>query len=979
MKTKLLLSLFVWLCCTAVHAYDFMYNQLCYKITDSENLEVEVEKGAPCEAIPSTVSFNGKSYTVTSIGKEAFQNCNYLVSITIPNTVRSIGYSAFSSCTNLHDVVLGDGLEEIGYYAFASSTPLYIVSHSINPPSATILQEGPHGIEAIFVPDGSVEAYKKSDESCWNEYNIMPMSKFASWKHKREIVSADIPMGVYFLKNVDTGKYLNRGNIWGYHAVLDTEGLPALVEKQDDGSYTITFNQGSRHLNQLFRDDEQNVYVDYNGQENGCPFWTITNTGTDGTYYIQTLVTHETFGQDAMPGTYLGNNPFKEAVDQDGNALGVYNDVDGNVTNTQGMNILWQLVPESEYISHSQTIRLEQLVELAKKLGINTNDAEKLLANSNATGEQITNAINTLKSIIIGKLWEGVDETVLPLDLTCLVENPSFDQNNADGWEGEEPLFQVYDNAEFFESTFDFHQTVKGLPDGNYQLKVKGFHRPGTNQDVYTDYRTGKNKARAVFYANDASATLENQARFANVENQARFANDWEYGDAVQVTYDGDTLWVPNSMRGARCWFDGGCYENELVTTVNSGKLTFGIRLDETCARGWVIFDDFRVIYWGNSVVSGTYYLYNPASGKYLCSGNDWGTRASLSDHGLDVELTRQANGGYFIDTRIYLDEGSHYLGIDDGNTWCDRPEEPWILTDKGDGTITLTTDLNRYLAFDGTTALGWSNDPDDNNARWELVTRDDLMKQLSAASNASPVDATFLLPAANFLRNDQRNSEWQGEPVVGGDYGNMCAEKFNTTFDIWQEINVPNGTYKVNMQGFYREGAGDEDWAVDAIIALHRSGGEHFYAKFYANEVSTSLKSIFDDAGHHGDEGVSTPWGYMPNTMAEASNYFSAGLYENELPSVKVTKGKLLIGVKKDVAVDKDWTIFDNFRLTYFGNPKKGDVNVDGTVDVADIAYVISAMAGSLGANKDQADVNNDGVVDVADIAFIIDVMAGK
>ena len=781
---------------------------------------------------------------------------------------------------------------------------------------------------------------------------------------------ADITSGFYFLKNVNTGKYLNQGNAWGYHAVLDTDGLPAFVEKQEDGSYTITFNEGSRYMKQLFRDDEQNVYVDYNGQANGCPFWTITEAGTECTYYIQSLVTHETFGQDAMPGTYLGNDPSKEAYDQDGNALGVYNNVDGNVTNTQGMNILWQLVPESEHPSLSQIRRLEQLVELAKKIGADTNGAEKVLANNNATREQITNAITTQKSIIIGKLWEGVDETLLPLDLTCLVENPSFDHNNADGWEGDVPLFQIYDNAEFYESTFDFHQTVKGLPDGTYQLRVKGFHRPGTNQDVYTDYRNGENKASAVFYANDASVTLE---------NQARFANDWEDGVAAQVTYDGETLWVPNSMRGARRWFDEGCYENELLTTVNSGKLTFGIRLDETCERGWVIFDNFRVIYWGNEVVSGTYYLYNPASGKYFCAANDWGARASLSDHGLDVELTRQASGGYFIDTRIYLDEGSHYLGTVDGDTWCDRPEEPWILTDKGDGTITLTTDQTQYLACNGTTALGWSSDPNDDNARWQLVTRNDLMKRLSAASNASPVDATFLLPGANFCRNDQRNSEWQGEPVVGGDYGNTCAEKFNTTFDIWQEIDVPNGTYKVNMQGFYREGAGDEDWAVDAIVALHRNGGEHFYAKFYANGVNTLLKSIFDDAGHNGDEGVNTPWGCIPNTMAEASHYFSAGLYENELASVKVTDGKLRIGVKKDVEVTKDWTIFDNIRLTYYGSLKKGDVNLDGAVDVADIAYVISCMAGSLGANKEQADVNGDGAVDVADIASVISVMAGN
>ena len=53
------------------------------------------------------------------------------------------------------------------------------------------------------------------------------------------------------------------------------------------------------------------------------------------------------------------------------------------------------------------------------------------------------------------------------------------------------------------------------------------------------------------------------------------------------------------------------------------------------------------------------------------------------------------------------------------------------------------------------------------------------------------------------------------------------------------------------------------------------------------------------------------------------------------------------------------------------------GDVNGDGSVDVADIASVISVMAGS--ADYEAADVNGDGSIDVADIATIISIMAGK
>ena len=54
------------------------------------------------------------------------------------------------------------------------------------------------------------------------------------------------------------------------------------------------------------------------------------------------------------------------------------------------------------------------------------------------------------------------------------------------------------------------------------------------------------------------------------------------------------------------------------------------------------------------------------------------------------------------------------------------------------------------------------------------------------------------------------------------------------------------------------------------------------------------------------------------------------------------------------------------------------GDVNGDGTVDVADISSIISVMAGSAGSGfPTSADVNGDGTVDVADISSVISIMA--
>ena len=48
--------------------------------------------------IPELVTYNGRTYSVTSIGIEAFYHCSGLTSITIPNSVTSIGNYAFSHC-----------------------------------------------------------------------------------------------------------------------------------------------------------------------------------------------------------------------------------------------------------------------------------------------------------------------------------------------------------------------------------------------------------------------------------------------------------------------------------------------------------------------------------------------------------------------------------------------------------------------------------------------------------------------------------------------------------------------------------------------------------------------------------------------------------------------------------------------------------------------------------------------------------------
>ena len=69
--------------------------------------------------IPSSVTYNGKTYSVTSIGKNAFYYCEALTSITIPNSVTSIGDWAFRECSSLTSVTIPNSVTSIEIYVFS--------------------------------------------------------------------------------------------------------------------------------------------------------------------------------------------------------------------------------------------------------------------------------------------------------------------------------------------------------------------------------------------------------------------------------------------------------------------------------------------------------------------------------------------------------------------------------------------------------------------------------------------------------------------------------------------------------------------------------------------------------------------------------------------------------------------------------------------------------------------------------------------
>ena len=78
--------------------------------------------------IPETITYNNTTYSVTSIGDRAFDQCSGLTSVTIGNSVKSIGESAFAYCSGLTSVTIGNSVTSIGDRAFDQCSGLTSVT-----------------------------------------------------------------------------------------------------------------------------------------------------------------------------------------------------------------------------------------------------------------------------------------------------------------------------------------------------------------------------------------------------------------------------------------------------------------------------------------------------------------------------------------------------------------------------------------------------------------------------------------------------------------------------------------------------------------------------------------------------------------------------------------------------------------------------------------------------------------------------------
>ena len=123
MKKSITLLLLLMLLPIVASAHDFYVEGIYYRITDTN--EVAVSYAGPTYnqyaneysgevVIPDSVTYNGITYSITSIDDKTFYSCKELTSVIIGNSVKTIGSYAFYTCYKLTNVVFGNSLTTIG-------------------------------------------------------------------------------------------------------------------------------------------------------------------------------------------------------------------------------------------------------------------------------------------------------------------------------------------------------------------------------------------------------------------------------------------------------------------------------------------------------------------------------------------------------------------------------------------------------------------------------------------------------------------------------------------------------------------------------------------------------------------------------------------------------------------------------------------------------------------------------------------------
>jgi hypothetical protein len=264
-------------------------------------------------------SING--HLVTQIGMGAFQDCDNLISVTIPNSVMVIGFASFSLCDNLVSVTIPDSVTQIEQSAFNECINLTSV---VIPDSVTQIGDyafrGCEKLETITIPDSALNLGDFSIfEDCDNLTNVtLPKGinsvGYHMFRNCTSLETMVIPNTVVSIKSEAFEGCTNLKEITipgsvesiSDDAFLDCSSLLNVTVPKSVkwiGGYALGYLSGNEKLNGFTITGYSDSAAEAYAKENGFPFITLPDPFTDVKGHWAEEAIDYVVGRDLFSGT----------------------------------------------------------------------------------------------------------------------------------------------------------------------------------------------------------------------------------------------------------------------------------------------------------------------------------------------------------------------------------------------------------------------------------------------------------------------------------------------------------------------------------------------------------------------------------------------------------------------------------------------------------------------------------------------------
>lgn len=453
----------------------------------------------------------------------------------------------------------------------------------------------------------------------------------------------------------------------------------------------------------------------------------------------------------------------------------------------------------------------------------------------------------------------------------------------------------------------------------------------------------------------------------------------------VYTANDGSDNVFPDQMDSSARAFGAGMYTQDAMGLVTEGQdMRIGVKgSSNQLGDSWVIFDNFKLTYVGyeasiikpvleEEIAKYTEKLSTPmgktaytqltaklevANASLQATGDDAGKEMFDALAGLfkvDSLVTASINKfGTLVDAKNRLSEA---IGQYENTAGDEALNNARTLEGEIDAVLPAHTkedaDVDAYIVRINEAIAALRVD----------------VKGLEGATDDDSRDATSAINNADYNETD---AGWSGTPYArNANFGN--AEIFSKTYDYYQDlVGLPAGTYKLSVQAFYRYGLAVNDYdklntestskaflygavtsenndtvyfakaitrladeASDWTDTLPEEMAGYTYCATDSTNAEKMEEPVFDENTGEpvidettGEQKVTVTWEgvlykYVANNMEIASEEFLNEKYMNNDVIVKVpANGRLRIGLYKYADIKDDWTLFDNWTLTYYGN----------------------------------------------------------